>query len=238
MANYAELDENNIVIRVISINDKYEYNGEEYCNSLFGGRWIQTSYNNNIRKNYAGPGYEYNENLDAFIPPKPYNSWVLDEETCIWKSPIEVPNDYFDDYEWIESDTNWFSIRKYVQETYGNSYNYTDIQECCERFNLVDKTLVPILIRDNYVVSFEKVQNFILSHVIYDSWTASVAEQWSQDYIENIIKVANCDLYAVWSSNDPQEIQTLQNYAQTQTDFTQLEIKNNWFIFKRDKYVE
>ena len=81
MANFAELDENNNVIRVVSINDKYESRGEEYCNSLFGGIWKQTSYNtiNGVhllggtpfRGNYAGVGYTYDESLDAFIPPKP-----------------------------------------------------------------------------------------------------------------------------------------------------------------------
>lgn len=238
MANYAELDENNLVIRVISVNDKYEYRGEEYCNSLFGGRWIKTSYNNNIRKNYAGPGYVYDETLDAFIPPKPYNSWVLNEETCIWKSPVEVPNDYYDDYEWIESDTNWFSIRKYVYETYGTSYTYNNIQECCERFNLVDKTLIPILSTEDYVVSFEKIQNFVVSHVIYTEWTTSVAQKWQLDYMENVIKKANCDLYALWNSTTQNDIDTFHNYMTTQTDYNYLETKNNWIIYKRDKYVE
>jgi hypothetical protein len=238
MANFAQLDENNNVLRVVSINDKYEFMGEEYCNSLFGGTWKQTSYNNTIRKNYAGPGFIYNENLDAFIPPKPYNSWILNEEVCHWKSPLELPNDYFvDDYEWIESEENWFSIQKYVHQTYGNLYSYESIQECCERFNLVDKNIIPILSTENYVVSFEKIENFIISHVTYTQWTQSVSEKWQLDYMENVIKKANCDLYAIWHSTNQNEINTFNNYMTNETDYSYLETKNNWLIYKREKYM-
>jgi hypothetical protein len=97
MAYFAELDDNNVVLRVISIsndelldenNIEQEYKGILFCQNLFGGQWIQTSYNNNIRKNYAGIGYTYDTQLNAFISPQPEgNGWVLDEATCIWRNP-------------------------------------------------------------------------------------------------------------------------------------------------------
>jgi hypothetical protein len=89
MAHFAQLDKNNIVINVLVVPDKEEHRGEEFLSKDLGlgGRWIQTSYNGNIRKNYAGIGYLYDEKLDAFIPPKPYPSWKLDKNTCTWKAP-------------------------------------------------------------------------------------------------------------------------------------------------------
>jgi hypothetical protein len=83
------------------------------------GMWIQTSYNTHggqhllgrepLRKNFAGIGFTYNYNLDAFIPPKPYNSWILNEETCLWESPIEYPSDGLH-YGWDETTTSWTLI--------------------------------------------------------------------------------------------------------------------------------
>lgn len=93
MAHFAQLDENNVVTQVIVVHNnellvdgvEQEDKGVAFCESLFGGRWIQTSYNNRIRKRYAGIGYTYDSQRDAFIPPKPAGEgWVLDEATCIW----------------------------------------------------------------------------------------------------------------------------------------------------------
>ncbi len=115
MAHFAKLDENNIVTQVIVVHNneliddlgnESELKGIEFCQNIFGGRWIQTSYNNKIRKNFASVGYRYDESLDAFIPPKPYNSWILNQSTCIWECPIEHPNDdKF--YEWDEATISW-----------------------------------------------------------------------------------------------------------------------------------
>ena len=101
MAHFAELDENNIVVRVIVVTDQHEDDGENWCNSFAGGTWKQTSYNTNrnrhsgekspLRKNYAGIGFHYDAQLDGFIPPKPYPSWILDEEKGQWESPIPHP---------------------------------------------------------------------------------------------------------------------------------------------------
>lgn len=97
MAYFAELDENNVVLRVISVSneittpqnsEEQEQLGINFCQNLFGGRWLQTSFNGRIRKNYAGVGSVYDADRDAFIPPKPQgDGWVLNEETCIWSNP-------------------------------------------------------------------------------------------------------------------------------------------------------
>ena len=99
MAHYAQLDENNIVTQVIVVSneDIKDNNGVEsedigiaFCKKLLGAEtnWKQTSYNNSIRVRYAGIGYSYNAELDAFIAPKPFASWVLNEETADWVSPV------------------------------------------------------------------------------------------------------------------------------------------------------
>ena len=99
MAHFAELDENNVVLRVIVVANKdtadvngveQEWIGQAFCVRLFGGNWRQTSYNGNFRKNYAGIGYTYDPVLDAFIPPQPEPQCVLDPDTCQWTCP---PND-------------------------------------------------------------------------------------------------------------------------------------------------
>ena len=108
MAHWAKIDENNLVIQV-TVGDNDDSNGDEgyqwLVNNL-GGRWIKTSYNGNIRKNFAGIGFVYDETRDAFIPPKPYPSWVLDEDTCLWQAPIPKPNDG-NKYFWNEDTVSW-----------------------------------------------------------------------------------------------------------------------------------
>jgi hypothetical protein len=114
MAHFAKLDDNNIVIDVIVVHNnelldngfETEAKGISFCQSLFGGKWKQTSYNSNFRKNFATVGYVYDSVRDAFIPPKPYNSWILNEESCIWVAPIELPKDN-NKYIWDEGLLNW-----------------------------------------------------------------------------------------------------------------------------------
>jgi hypothetical protein len=108
MSHWAELDENNIVLQ-ITVGDNNDPNGDEGYQWLLdnlGGTWVKTSYNGNIRKNYAGIGYTYDEIRDAFIPPKPFESWVLNEETCNWEAPVARPTDE-KVYYWNESTTSW-----------------------------------------------------------------------------------------------------------------------------------
>ena len=108
MAHFAKLDENNIVTGVYVVGDEYE---ATYADSRkeFGEVYIQTSYNNRIRFNFAGIGYSYDEARNAFIAPKPFNSWVLDENTCRWISPIVYPSDG-KDYRWNEESVSWVEI--------------------------------------------------------------------------------------------------------------------------------
>lgn len=106
MAHWAELDENNIVIRVLVGDNNEPDEGYQWLVDNLGGRWIKTSYNNNFRARFAGIGFLYNEDLDAFIKPKPFQSWILDEETTEWKAPIPKPReDRF--YSWNESTASW-----------------------------------------------------------------------------------------------------------------------------------
>ena len=121
MAHFAQLDENNVVTQVIVVDNKdtSDANGVEkesigvaFCERLLGGTWKQTSYNANLRKNYAGIGYTFNAGIDAFVPPKPYNSWVLNEITAQWEAPVAMPEDAGTGeppkmYSWNEETTNW-----------------------------------------------------------------------------------------------------------------------------------
>jgi hypothetical protein len=97
MAHYAFLDDNNIVTEVIVGIDETELiegkDPETWYSEFRGQRCVRTSYNGNIRKNYAGIGFAYSADLDAFVPPRPFNSWVLDEKTARWVAPIAYPDD-------------------------------------------------------------------------------------------------------------------------------------------------
>ena len=111
MAHFAEIDSTNIVVRVIVVADEHELNGAEWCNNLFGGNWVQTSYNNNIRKQYAGVGYTYDAVNDVFILPQPYGSWTLDENFD-WQPPTSMPSDASETkgYAWSEPDQQWIEL--------------------------------------------------------------------------------------------------------------------------------
>ena len=108
MAHFARLDENNIVTGVYVVGDEYETTYAEWRKE-FGETYVQTSINNRIRFNYAGIGYFYDEVRNAFIAPKPFNSWVLDENTCRWISPIVYPSDG-KDYRWNEESVSWLEL--------------------------------------------------------------------------------------------------------------------------------
>ena len=125
MAHFAQLDENNVVTQVIVVanEDTSDSNGVEveeigvaFCKKLLGAdtNWKQTSYNNNMRVRYAGIGYTYNEELDAFIPPQPFASWTLDTDTADWVSPVgpapeltEVEIEAGSFYRWDEDGGDW-----------------------------------------------------------------------------------------------------------------------------------
>jgi hypothetical protein len=121
MAYFAKLGTGNIIENVISINNsvitdsngiEQEQLGVDFINKLYNTRdvWKKTSYNNNIRKNFAGIGFQYDQERDAFIPPKPFNSWILNEDTCLWNAPVAMPTTELEDnqyYSWNESIVNW-----------------------------------------------------------------------------------------------------------------------------------
>lgn len=119
MAHFAKLDEYNIVTDVLVVNNNVitvngvesEQAGIDFLTDLFGhNKWKQTSYNSNMRKRFAGKGYEYREDLDAFIAPKPFNSWTLNESTCDWDPPIAFPTDG-KDYTWDDANQSWVEFK-------------------------------------------------------------------------------------------------------------------------------
>ena len=116
MAHWAELDENNIVTRVLVGSNEDPDEGYQWLIDNLGGTWVKTSYNTQggvhslggtpLRKNYAGIGYSYDDTRDAFIPPKPFASWNLNEDTCLWEAPVAYPTDG-EMYRWNEDTTSW-----------------------------------------------------------------------------------------------------------------------------------
>jgi hypothetical protein len=123
MGHFARI-EDGVVTQVIVVDNKdcadasgveKEYIGAAFCERLLGGTWKQTSYNGNMRKNYAGIGYSYNADIDAFVPPQPYASWVLDNETAQWNAPVAMPEDAGTGeppkrYTWDEATLSWFLV--------------------------------------------------------------------------------------------------------------------------------
>lgn len=116
MAHFAKLDSDNKVVTVLVVDNdvlvddngiESEQKGIEYLANIFGyQKWKQTSYNGSFRRNYAGIDYVYNEGLNAFIPPQPYPSWVLNEQLCQWQPPLEYPTDNYS-YVWDEETVSW-----------------------------------------------------------------------------------------------------------------------------------
>lgn len=121
MAHFAEINENNEVVRVLVVGDDQAERGQEFLaqDLGLGGTWLQTSYNTiggvhqnggtPLRKNYAGIGYTYDAQRDAFIPPKPFDSWNLNEDTCLWEAPIAYPSDG-KVYNWDEDKITWKEV--------------------------------------------------------------------------------------------------------------------------------
>jgi hypothetical protein len=111
MAHFAKIGTGNTVEQVIVVSNDIaitEQAGVDFINKLYNTSdiWKQTSYNNNFRKNYAGIGFTYDSTRDAFIPPKPYASWLLNEDTCLWNAPVAMPTDG-KVYTWDEATLSW-----------------------------------------------------------------------------------------------------------------------------------
>jgi hypothetical protein len=113
IAHYAFLDNDNIVTEVIVGIDETELiegkHPEVWYGEFRGQTCKRTSYNGNYRKNYAGLGYKYDEALDAFVPPKPYESWLLNEDTALWEAPVAYPEDG-GMYSWNEDTGSWDAV--------------------------------------------------------------------------------------------------------------------------------
>jgi hypothetical protein len=109
MAHWAEIDENNIVLRVVVTDNEMKNEGFDWLVANLGGTWVQTSYNATIRKNFAGIGFIYDSERDAFIEPQPFQSWILNEETCRWEPPVAYPADG-KRYEWNEESGTWVEV--------------------------------------------------------------------------------------------------------------------------------
>ena len=110
MAHFAELDNTNTVVRVLVVPDEQEHRGHDFlANDLkLGGTWLQTSYNNRIRKQYAGIGFTYDADADVFVAPQPFNSWSLDENHD-WQPPTPMPTDG-KKYAWDEDELAWVEV--------------------------------------------------------------------------------------------------------------------------------
>ena len=125
MAHFAELNENNVVLQVIVVHNnelkgangvEYENEGVEFCSSLFGHtNWVQTSYNNNMRKQFAGVGFTYDDVNDIFVAPQPYPSWSLDDNSD-WQAPTPMPEDD-NMYSWNEETQSWDLVEPVTDET-------------------------------------------------------------------------------------------------------------------------
>ena len=121
MAHFAKINTNSGRVEKVIVVDNNDCGGVDFPESEtigqnfivnvlnYSGTWKQTSYNNNFRVRYAGVGYTYNETHDAFIPPKPFNSWVLNETSLLWNAPVSMPNDG-KIYQWDESIVNWVEV--------------------------------------------------------------------------------------------------------------------------------
>lgn len=117
MAHFAQINSDNVVTQVIVVSNddcgggdypESDAVGAAFCTNLLGGTWKQTSYNNNFRVRYAGIGYTFNEELDAFIAPKPYPSWTLNEETADWEAPVARPAEGM--WTWNEATQEWNEV--------------------------------------------------------------------------------------------------------------------------------
>ena len=118
MGHYAKIDENNVVTQVVVVDNKdmadafgveKEHIGAAHLEKILGGVWKQTSYNGNMRKNYAGIGYIYRPDIDAFVPPQPFASWILNADAQ-WEAPVAMPTDG-KMYSWDEATTSWVELQ-------------------------------------------------------------------------------------------------------------------------------
>jgi hypothetical protein len=194
MAHFAQLDDNNVVLQVIVVADEHEQNGEQWCHEFAGGRWKQTSRSGRIRKNYAGIGYTYDEQRDAFISPKPYSSWTLNEDTCRWEAPNPKPDNQYQ-YRWSELLGQWISTNKWLFENYGLTQDYSLIAPTVEKYGLEDKKFVKVIDKPEYILELEKANNILFVHAQIPEWTADIKRNYLID-IDALHREIGTEIYA------------------------------------------
>ena len=194
MAHFAQLDDNNSVLHVMVVSNEHEPNGEQWCHEFAGGRWKQTSYNGNIRKNFAGIGYTYDEQRDAFIPPQPFSSWTLNEDTCRWEAPNPKPDNQYQ-YRWSELLVQWIPTNKWLFENYGLTQDYSLIAATVEKYGLENRKLVKIIDKPEYVLQLEKANNIIFVHAQIPEWTADIKRNYLID-IDALHREIGTEIYA------------------------------------------
>lgn len=218
MAHFAQLDNNNVVLQIIVVPEEHEADGEQWCHNLFGGTWKQTSYTGRIRKNFAGVGFTYDPENDAFIPPKPYASWVLNENTYTWESPIQPPDtDY--KYRWSEVLGTWIVANKYLFDNYGLTQDYELIRPTVEKYQMVNGKFISLLKTPDYHVQLERVNNILFVHAEVREWTTAIKQAYTND-INILHKEINTDIYAYsvtpnaeYLANDPDAVINLKKFA-------------------------
>lgn len=191
MTHFAEINENNIVVRIIVVNDEHEADGEAWCSALFGGRWKQTSYNGRIRKNYAGIGFLYDEALDAFIPPKPHDSWMLDEYDCRWVSPVEKPEGEY--YVWSEDDLRWVNI--FPLYKYGLDADYDLIEDAVQRYGLSNFKTVTVFSSDDFKLMLQQVNNLIFFHATINNYNRTIHDVYGTE-VDKLQRDLGTDIYS------------------------------------------
>jgi len=242
MSHFAQLDNNNKVLQVIVIPNEHELNGEQWCHNFAGGRWKQTSYNARIRKNFAGVGFTYNEQLDAFIPPKPFASWLLNENICQWESPNPRPNTEYN-YRWSEALNTWITTNKYLFDNYGFTQDYELIKPTVEKYNMINGKFVSLFKTPDYHIQIERANNILFVHANVREWTPSIKQAYTND-INRLHKEINTDIYAYsgtpnaeYLANDPESVINLKKFSELFgfEEFDNVVLGNGYehFIMKR-----
>lgn len=252
MAYFANINQDNIVCEVVTVNDYYITNPEtgivdedkaiSICKSMFGEdtTWIQTSLDGSIRKLYAGIGFYYDKEYDIFLPPKKFESWRVDPETLTWGAPVPKPNhdkDFEFTYHWFEDKQFWFSVYEYIYNKYAKDFKYSDIEDVVNKYNLSRINTSTIVHQtEHYTVFIERVKNYINSHTIFSKWSKEIAKSWLYDY-EHKIKYDKTDNIVRFTSKycQTKEIKIkFKKFMERYTDYYFLEEIHDILIYKRD----
>lgn len=193
MAHFAELDEDNIVQRVVVV-DAEGTDGEQLCAALFGGVWKQTSYTGSMRKNFAGAGATYNASLDAFILPRPFPSWTLNSLTCQWEPP--VPKPVSQNCSWDETNLEWAVSGKLFFGGYGSTNDPASIAQAINVYEL-EPFVFKVIYKDNDIVlSIAAVNNILFTNISIQNKSAEIADRFLQE-CNKIQQTVATDIYAV-----------------------------------------